>query len=174
MNSKAQIASLDFILSVVLVVVALGLIMQTIEVNQYTMKEMEINNELERIGETAADILVSHPDVTCDVYNQGGTIKIAELQNCVMKKYVPSLTKSLLGINNDYDCKIEGITINQGNPCANTAPNNKQIYSADRLIMSWNPAGNVLTKKQIIKCMNGHGCGQFQPTVMTLKIWKVS
>ena len=148
MNSKAQIASLDFILSVVLVVVALGLVMQTIEVNQYTMKEMEIHNELERIGETAADILVSHPDFTCDLYNHSGNIEIGELQNCVEKK--TTVTKRQLGIPTGYDY-------------------------AERLAVFWLPGNsttNPLTKTKIINCQTNNCPGNLAKRVLKIKVWR--
>ncbi|MFH1239986.1 MAG: hypothetical protein V1672_02110 [Candidatus Diapherotrites archaeon] len=179
MNSKAQIASLDFILSVVLVVVALGLTMQTIETNQYTMKEMEVHNELARIGETAADILVSHPDVTCDLLDNS-SVKIGELQNCIVKSVFNGKTHSeikiLLGVPSDYDLRIDldqgsnfqGNQVNVSNP-------SESYYSADRLIVFWSPANQPGIKKQklYLQCMTGVGCGELQNRALTVKVWKV-
>ena len=179
MNSKAQIASLDFILSVVLVVVALGLVMQTIETNQYTMKEMEVHNELARIGETAADILVSHPDITCDLLESDSPYnKISDLQNCIEKN--TTITNEMMGIPTEYDCWIGFTQGGSGNldfpECTNTVPNSEEnVYSTGRLITFWEPAGGGvgarLTKNSFLNAVNSPS-GPLKERTLLIKIWK--
>ena len=190
MHNKGQIASLDFILSVILVVVALGLTMQIIETNQYTMKEMEVYNELARIGETAADILVSHPDFTCDLSDELNN-QIGELQNCLHKKNL-TLTKEKMGILDGaegYKCRIEiinpdgsggSIGLLTDNPCKDNDPS-ADAYSTTRRIVyvqqGWGPGGigngsYVFKSKLIQECMTNSPQCKLKEKIMTLTIWK--
>ena len=74
MNKNGQIFSLDFIISVILAVLAIGLILNFSELTVQNMKENEIFEELQIVGETASDLLVSNPDIVCKlVENDNGT-----------------------------------------------------------------------------------------------------
>src|SRR3989338_2805353 len=91
MNKNGQIFSLDFIISVILADLAIGLILNFSELTVQNMKENEIFEELQIVGETASDLLVSNPDIVCKlVENDNGTpddpdddVSILFMQNCV-------------------------------------------------------------------------------------------
>ena len=74
---KGQVFSLDFLISLVAVVVAVGLMLQAVEVNTYAQKEERLYNEMEMVAETAADLIALGSDTTCT--NASG----ANIVNCV-------------------------------------------------------------------------------------------
>ncbi len=62
---KGQIFSLDFLISLVAVTAAIGLMIQAIEVNTYYQKEETQHSELRAVAETAAGLIVAGNDTTC-------------------------------------------------------------------------------------------------------------
>jgi hypothetical protein len=75
---KGQVFSLDFLISLVAVVAAVGLMLQAVEVNTYAQKEERMYNEMKMAAETAADLITLGNDTTCQ--NAAGTRSYA---NCV-------------------------------------------------------------------------------------------
>mgnify|MGYP000320182975 CR=1 FL=1 len=54
---KGQIISLDFIISLVLLVMAVGLVMQLSEIENYNFKDKELKDDVMIMGKTAASNL---------------------------------------------------------------------------------------------------------------------
>ena len=63
--TKGQLLSLDFLLSLILVTLAMGLLLQFFEANTYAQKQEEIIQELSIIGETSADLVASSESTVC-------------------------------------------------------------------------------------------------------------
>lgn len=63
---KGQIFSLDFLISLVAVTAAVGLLIQTTEVNVYYQKETMRSNGIKAAAETVADLIVGSNDITCE------------------------------------------------------------------------------------------------------------
>ena len=93
---KGQIFSLDFIIALVAVTAATGLLIQTAEVNMYYQKEATESNGLKSVAETAADLIVAHNETTCQ--DSSGNhlmncirtdIAVGELEN-IIEGLVPS------------------------------------------------------------------------------------
>lgn len=178
LNGKGQIFSLDFIFSVMVMVLAIGLAIQMVEVNQYTSKEIEVQENLARIGETAADMLVSHPDIACDLvgsldggitYSPAGTDAI----NCISWKN-SQIKKETLGIPDNYGCWVgfsdSSLSI-ENNECTSMDFKSKEdVYSASRYGI-YSPRADGVDKKEIQKCMNNDSCG-FEEKILTIKVWK--
>ena len=78
MMEKGQMFSVDFLVSLIAVVAAVGLILQAVEVNTYAQKEERLFNELKMAAETAADLIVLGQDTACQ--DSAGTRNYA---NCV-------------------------------------------------------------------------------------------
>lgn len=74
---KGQIFSLDFLISLVAVTAAVGLLIQTTEVNVYYQKETLRSNDLKAVAETVADLIVASNDITCKDSDGG------PLMNCI-------------------------------------------------------------------------------------------
>lgn len=64
---RGQLLSLDFLLSLILATLAIGLMIQFLEVNTYAQKQEETIQELSIIGETAGDLIVSNNSNICFV-----------------------------------------------------------------------------------------------------------
>ena len=62
---KGQIFSLDFLISLVAITAAVGLMVQAIEVNTYYQKESRDFIEMKAVAETAADLLIASQATTC-------------------------------------------------------------------------------------------------------------
>lgn len=62
---KGQIFSLDFLISLIALTAAIGLMIQAIEVNTYYEKEKNAFDEMKLVAETAADLLIASNETTC-------------------------------------------------------------------------------------------------------------
>lgn len=74
---KGQIFSLDFLISMAVMMAAIGLVIQTAEVNTYNAKETRVQGELRNVAEITADLIVASNETTC-ADGRGG-----HLMNCV-------------------------------------------------------------------------------------------
>ncbi|MDO8646882.1 MAG: hypothetical protein Q7R70_00510 [Candidatus Diapherotrites archaeon] len=127
MNSKGQLFSLDFIIAVALIMLAIGLLYKQAELFQYSQKDDSIQSELYRIGYNASNQLVGNPATTCELVDLAGPSAghIDYLPNCltVSPGNIPPgvrhgwyknhrtnarvILKEDLGIPEGYDCKID-------------------------------------------------------------------
>ncbi|MBU0662362.1 MAG: hypothetical protein ABH854_04635 [Candidatus Diapherotrites archaeon] len=106
MDARGQIFTLDLVLSMILVVLAFGLALNFMELNQYALQEQEIRAELRTLGDAAADALVSAPGIVCDLgyYTDAAKqnwVSITHLPNCIMEHNVwpkGTLDRHLLGL----------------------------------------------------------------------------
>jgi len=62
---KGQMFSLDFLISLVALTAAIGLLIQAVEINTYTQKEEREFTEMKAVAETAANLIVAGNDTTC-------------------------------------------------------------------------------------------------------------
>lgn len=122
MRHKGQIFTLDFVISMVLVILAFGLVLNFMELNEYNLNEQEKMAELKTIGDAAADTLVSSPAIVCDLgYYPAPTDwrSISHLMNCIMPPPAPGkpietyINKAILGLDakdstgrDVYGCRI--------------------------------------------------------------------
>jgi hypothetical protein len=81
---KGQLISLDFIMSLVLIVAAMGLVMQLSEIENYNFKDKELKDETQIIGKTAAELLVNSPRIVCELTDVRDENKVLSyLSNCI-------------------------------------------------------------------------------------------
>jgi len=128
---RGQVFSLDFLISLIAVMAAIGLMIHAVELNTYALKEERQQAELKAVAETAGNMLVSNPAIVCYLVDGSGNV-LGSLNNClsmVDTSTVPParweaggpiekglwraragrvkiLTKEDLGIPNDYGCSI--------------------------------------------------------------------
>lgn len=201
MNKKGQIFSLDFLLSLILVILAFGLVLNFIELHEYSMKEEELRYELKAIGEKAGDLLVSSPFIVCELYDETETDFLAYLNNCLGKfrgditegetwgwwkvKGGKLIDKNTLGIPSDYGCEItlQGISFgsdeNIVNYCyGNPPPGLENIYVTERTIVVYNgtlgpnKGDYKVEKSEFEGCIAGACNATFDEGVAILKVWK--
>ncbi|MFH1663371.1 MAG: hypothetical protein ABH986_00925 [archaeon] len=139
---KGQLISLDFIMSLVLVVLAIGIIMQLSEVENYNFKDKELKDETQAIGKAASVLLVNSPRTTCELVDYRDENKILSyLSNCIPEWAVPTancggslsacktwdkygkirrafkpILKEFLGLPANYSCYIK---VTGGKPSGN-------------------------------------------------------
>ncbi len=138
MNRKAQIFSLDFLFSLAIMVLVIGFILMFLDLSLAAQKDEMIWTELKETGNTASNLLVGNPKITCDLVDVSGD-KIMEMPNCVNKS--ASFSRTDLGIpsaSEGYQCRI---TIGSWvAPACNTSPPSSasNIYSTQRIVISSN------------------------------------
>lgn len=93
MNKKGQIISLDFLISLIAVTLAIGLLIQFSELKTYNEKEEMGWMELKQVAETASDLLVSAPEITCDLLDESDNY-LGNLNNCLVMSDNGNLTPS--------------------------------------------------------------------------------
>ncbi|MEW6294752.1 MAG: hypothetical protein AB1467_00455 [Candidatus Diapherotrites archaeon] len=141
---KGQLISLDFLLSLILVVFSIGIVLQIMELTTYTAKEDKLQREVQYAGERAAFLLATNPNITCDLADvRDFNIVLGSLRNCLTKvvqkkilegytifppynynelrelKLAKPVRKSDLGLPDYFDCKISvtgGLDLSQTNP----------------------------------------------------------
>ncbi|KHO55716.1 MAG: hypothetical protein J4478_04660 [Candidatus Diapherotrites archaeon] len=122
MNSKGQLFSLDLVIALALIVLAVGLLYRNAELFQYANKDSAIQAELYRVGLNASNQLVGNPQLNCALSELGPPTGLIEfLPNCLTVDRTGNLpsgrhvgwgktaqiTKDALGIPDDYSCNIE-------------------------------------------------------------------
>jgi len=87
---KGQLVSLDFIMSLILVVLAIGLVMQISEIENYNFKDKELKDETQIIGKTAALNLINSSKTTCELVDVRDENKIISyMSNCLPEWAMP-------------------------------------------------------------------------------------
>jgi len=172
MNSKGQMFSLDLIIAISFVVLAIGLLYQQAELFHYYEKDNALQSELYRIGYNASNQLVGNPDVICPLTTQTGGTIIDYLPNCLPSSGVTkdAITKASLGIPDDYDCSI---TPSISNYClsSNLPGDASNVFSIDRNVVILN-SGDSITKAQFEDCINSAVNCALEETTINLKVWK--
>ncbi len=81
---KGQIISLDFIISLVLIVMAIGLVLQLSEIENYNFKDKKLKDDVQIMGKTASNLLVNSPKTVCELVDARDQNKIISyISNCL-------------------------------------------------------------------------------------------
>ncbi len=194
LNQKGQIFSLDFILSLAIIILAIGMMLQFMELQEYNQREAEIQNELYSIGETASLLLVSNPAFTCQMTNTIETVDLMPVMGCILIGAPPSheITRDGLGIPSDYSCEIyaEGITRYDGGAPSGDISSNiitectddfgtanpDNYYSSERevVFVAATSSENIHKSELYHECVKGEpplSCGLESGTI-EIRVWK--
>jgi uncharacterized protein (UPF0333 family) len=153
MEKKGQVFSLDVMISIILIVLALGIAMRFLEIKATETKEMTEQMELNTVGKTAAELLVNNPDITCELRAIDDSI-LDNLSNCIETNQ--NIQKTDLGLINpgNFDCRIEieysGLppTTLPGQCQSPILATAKNVYSAKREIVTTNLLPNPQKRVQ--------------------------
>jgi len=133
---KGQIFSLDFLISMAVVMAAIGLVIQTAEVSAYNAKETRIQGELWNVAETAADLIAASNETTCS--NGGG----GHLMNCVdATADFSKITGFLEDAGYGYSITATGISLLNGSQGSN------DYYETARTVFINNTSGSTVDLK---------------------------
>ncbi len=175
MNKRGQVFSLDFLLAVSMIVLAIGLSINYFEVNQLNQKEIENQNELWNVANTAMDMLLTRSDTATDTYymcrlrNSAGSTTLDFLPNCIPKGIIPDKIKlGLYTVPEKYKCKFTNISettinfhgnINGGKDCnvdftANPIPQNYVSVQRKIIVLTNNSDSNSrdISKGELLNC----------------------
>ncbi len=183
MKQKGQIFSLDVLISIVLIIVALGVAMRFFELKEYETKELMEQLELERVGSAASELLVNNPNLVCELTAVLTGTKLNSLSNCLNKNQ--QILKADLGISensvpaqNKFDCRIEfaydaASQLAIGD-CTSVVPATaKNVFAATRKIVVTN--SKQVPKNEFNNCTDSDpatNCVVFTAGTATLKVWK--
>ena len=181
---RGQILTLDLILSLIIVFMSIGLMVHYMELNVNSMKDEEMMRELEVIGLSASERLVSAPDIICQMYEKAPPVAIDGyyLPNCIYKKTFSDLTRVQLGIPAGYGCEltttIAGLNNSkdcaQGNGSASPIDDASNVFAVNRKIVHVDAGGANRVIKDVMEDCIKTGCagGSVEVGTVTLKVWK--
>lgn len=104
MNKKGQIFSLDFLLSMIIVILIIGTIINTTEIKTYNTKKNIENQQIEENLDLAIKTILTTPKFNCDTNGQilKYTLDINKIKN------LKTEIKNVLGLNKYYTQIIIG------------------------------------------------------------------
>ncbi|MDO8634061.1 MAG: hypothetical protein Q7K34_02085 [archaeon] len=176
MDKRGQILSLDYVISLILVLLALGLLLNFFELQTVNAKEAQLSSELETLAEGAARLALASPDIACRLTNNDYTKYIGVLPNCIPSE-PGRLTKENIWIPLEFGCAIitEPGEIFTATGCGEAIDNDvNNYYSVTRKIVVNNNDQNV-TKGQLEECINnGNNNGNCLLTDanLTIAVWR--
>ena len=104
MSEKGQVVTLDMIVALIIIVLAVAYMVQTIEIQQHSalseMSYMRLKDKAIGVG----NLLVGNPDNQCELVDANGRIMM--LPGTVTTELI---TKQSLGLTEDYRCNIDGL-----------------------------------------------------------------
>lgn len=171
MNARGQIFTLDALVSLILVMLALGLVFALFETRTYAQQEKLVWLELESAGSSAIDQLIMTPEFTCAL-NHPNALTYS-LPNCVIPSTVENQFQAgtlsrALGLSNQYNIQITGLTIA---PLGNSPSSDvKFIYSESRRIVTMsNP---TLSRTEFNSCQSQDPNCLLTPATLIVKLWR--
>jgi len=135
MRQSGFIFSYDVAVSAAIVVLALAVLMQAMEVAAYAEQESLMREELENAAITASALMVGSPENTCGLQDTKGNPFDVHIPNCVV---LDSLTKGSLGLGGTYGCMVEdgaGTIINVSG-CSGPPPGNRDVFVVERIVLA--------------------------------------
>lgn len=169
MNQRGQVFSLDLIMGMVLVLLAAGFLLVLAEQSFAAQTAQLETDHLFLVASTASELLVTHPDLTCDL--MGGSTKLAEVPNCLPASASP--TAAQLGIPDEYDFCLTGIT-GSLKSCATTGPASsiQQVASLDRHVVLLSGTGTI-SKSNYYGCQNDSPSCPLNEQTVTIQVWRI-
>lgn len=108
MKKNGQLLSLDFLLAIGLVILALGIVLKFSGMSAFEWQEQQEQTELENAGKTAVLLLLSNPQLTCEIKNVDGSLLGMHLNNCI--DWSKPFSQASLGLPNDWNYSIRNQT----------------------------------------------------------------
>lgn len=165
---KGQIFSLDLIISIAIIILAIGLLLRFAEVNAYNLKDEEIRKELELVGFSAIDRLGNDPVLNCVLEDSVGA-SIGKIPNCISQG--TDISKTDLGIPDSYNCRLTSSNLSSIGQCDGTpAAEVENVFGMKKTILI--SAAAATTKAELEDCLEGNCNGVLMAEVIELQVWK--
>ena len=169
MHKKGQLLSLDFLLAMGLLVLAFGLALKFGETASFEFEEAREKNETNQTGEQAMILLLSNPQITCELKDAAFAPLGVFLNNCL--DTAKDINRQALGIPPEFEFLVQAgsqviATSSTGPPPALS----RQVFSTQ--IQAVVSSGGVF-KKDAYACMRQQSCPllPLQKTIR-LQVWK--
>lgn len=169
-KENGQLYSLDFLISVGLLVLAIGLTLNFYETTAYQEKEARTRNELNTIALTAANILAAKSTCPEAAFSAQGY----RAYGCYDRAKLSGISKSDLLIPADMSCLVKrgnNIENLKAPGCAQSEPppTTTDVASVERPLLV--PATAPLTKTTYEKCI-AQACDSYVEETLTVKVWR--
>lgn len=176
LNQKGQLFSLDLFIAIVVIVLAIGLLMQQFETLTYRQNSALSTRELQEVARVAAQKLVTSPELVCNLMGTGRAEPLLDaLPNC-WPQTLPDQTTidSVLGLKPRFNyCIVLGSTA-VGSPCPNPL-DASNVVAIERSIVQLNSGGSI-SKKEFMNCLEEDDrtkCTTFGASQsLVLKVWQ--
>jgi len=190
MKQRGQVFSVDFLISVMVIVLAIGLLLNFYELSVHAQMESNLSSELRNVAERAADLLVYSPEFTCELWEDAGETsqRIMYIPNCLVKgdsgNSGKEIIKAKLGLVG-FQCEVSGkgeinaIHNPSNTGCEDDPPDATEIIVVKRTVYVTNKGtkGNERILKQDYNECIKEGCNTGNrelrgPYEITLKVWR--
>ncbi len=167
-NEKGQFFSLDFLISVTVAVLAIGMLLHFFELSVYGEKEARLQTAIDSIALTSSNILVQ--DYNCKIENSFKLQGYNDLDGCISSFNFSGTNKKELLIPNGFGCFISSDgTITPPVGCETDFTGTaKDISVVSRRILL---GPNNISKMDFETCVEST-CSIFEERELTVKIWK--
>ncbi len=161
MNARAQIFSLDFMVSFTVAVLALAVAVQAIELNNHANQDAFDHWELGERTRASAQSLVSNEAWTCALELGGG--KTVGLDNCIDggKK----VGKEGLGLDAEFGCEVRGLKVDGCEAAPDKAGN---VEAVKRVVVF----GHAMSAQEFADCRSGKACALSAPAEVEVRVWR--
>ncbi|MCR4335083.1 MAG: hypothetical protein NUV57_00945 [archaeon] len=178
-KEKGQIFSIDFLIAMVLAVLAIGLLLNAYELSVYEIKEAKTRNELTVIAMNAGNIFIGTNQCGLDPSNPSGPPpkdpfkdQGYEINGCFDSTpgVFDLLNKSKLMIPDVISCSVEysGKKVN-GCDVGNPAPS-ANVVVIERVFLA---TQNKIAKADYENCIDSVStCSTYSNNTLTVKVWK--
>ncbi len=161
MVEQGQLFSLDFVISVTLIVLALAVTVQALELNNYSAQQALAYRELRETAGHASQLLTSNAAWNCGLELDNG--ETVPLDNCLNTG--KDIDKAKLGLPEAFGCRVEGVEVRG---CGETTPREGDVASVKRVVVF----GTRLTAEEFRACRQGQACGLTKPKEVGVSVWR--
>ena len=157
LNNKGQMVVLDVLFAITIMILAFLLLFKFSETEIYRSNSQRPIDKLNRIGDLSYSLLFNSPNACL----------VTDSQNSFyLSGTTKTLTKEMLAIPSDYNCKVTGLTVTG---CSSVDPSSGDIYVRNFEIAT---CTTNLSKKEYLTCITSSSCPKISYKSGTLKIWK--
>lgn len=176
MKQKGQLLSLDFLLAIALVILGFGVIIKFSEMAVFEWQEQQEWLETETYGQNAVLLLLSNPQLTCEIKAWNDVNLGEHVNNCIDISPSHDINQAALGLPDDWNYNIfnrtDGSLIRGTRDPSDSSP---RIFSVDinAIVFSGKIPKNVLYK--CLKKKNWEGTPYACPLAekqVWVRIWK--
>lgn len=157
MNSQGQIASIDLLVALGLLTLAIGLVIVHVETTSTNRLQQKNRLELETTALLASDILVNHPDWTCI----NASVTAQKIPNCIPGTLLNNSTipKNKLGLSDAFGYQIN-LDQSGSNYVGELMPSNADFIEIRRSVLS--PNGDTIALPS----------PQLETKTIRLRVWR--